>query len=83
MPGLTIVAERLFEIAQSARLASSAIREAADEARSYKAEVTKAAETSSGVASAGGGTSTMGATQAGAVDTNGLGAALQITRGRL
>jgi hypothetical protein len=74
--GLLAVAEMLGMVGKAAQLATADIRETVKAAEAATA-------TSSTVARAAGGTaSTMGSSQADGVTTNGLAAALQITRGR-
>lgn len=73
MPGMTVVIERLAEIAQMAASARRELADAADEAERFNATSTVARETTSAMTKAGEGTPT---------DTKKLSAALQSSAGR-
>ena len=84
MAGLLTVAEMIGRIGVAAKMAATDIREATEQIKQDVASVggTSSAKSKSGDGSGGG--ASMGADQAGAaVGTNSLGAALQMTRGRL
>ncbi len=82
--GLMVVVDLFAGMAKGAALAASEIREATEERRQYNAAVSGATSgTSSVPRAAGSAPSTMGAAPSDGVTTDGLAAALQITRGRL
>lgn len=84
MPGLTTVAERILDIAKAATVAADALKDAVEQRRTYNEVAAAGPSVSSGKGLAeGGAESTKGASAGGAVDTNALGTALQITQGRL
>lgn len=92
--GLILVVKRVQQIASAFSLAATAIREAADERKTYNAELreTERIESTSSVSRAKGGTTgTMGSSHDSgsggsgmpkAVTASGLAAALAVTRGR-
>jgi len=85
MAGLLTVAEMIGRIGVAAKMAATDIREATEQIKQDVASVGGTSSSSMGKSGDGsGGGKSMGADQAGAaVGTNSLGAALQMTRGRL
>ena len=84
MAGLLDVAEMIGMIGAAAKLTAADLREAADAQRSYneQAAVT-GAETTSSMPSAGGGTSSMGASASGPLTAAGMALAVKQNQGRL
>ena len=84
MPGLITVAERILDIAKAATVAAAALKDAAEQRRTYNEVAAAGPSVTSGKERAeGAGESTKGATVGGSVDTNALGTALRMTQGRI